>query len=115
MEEEEDEDDDLSLSRFVQQSSAANDQHNSTILVEDSRGQSSPSDAFAKLTDVLSLFSKGQSDTAQTLGKVASILEEQKGRKRRSEEKDTDEVVMVEKTISIKDDGHEQIDHKVRT
>ena len=99
----------------MQQNTAAADPHNSTILVEDSRGQSSLSDGFAKLTDVLSLFSKGQSDTAQTLEKVASILEEQKGRKRRSEEKDTDEVVMVEKTINIKDDGHEQIDHKVIT
>ena len=112
---EEEEDDELSLSRYVQQNSATNEPHNSTILVEDNRSQSSPNDGLVKLADVLTLFSKGQSDTAQTLEKVATILEEQKGRKRRSEEKDTDEVVMVEKTINIKDDGHEQIDHKVIT
>ena len=113
---EEEEDDDLSLSRFVNQQPSAASRHNSTILIEDGRGQTtSEKDGLARLADVMETFSRGQSNAAATLEKMATIMEDHKkvGVKRRSEEKDTDEIILVEKTITVKDDGHEIIDHKV--
>ena len=61
-------------------------------------------------------YGKGHSDVASCLTTVTQILEDtKKGTKRSSKEEDeTDDVVMVEKTIDVKDDGHETIDHEVK-
>ena len=114
----EDEDDELSLSRFVNQQPPSAGGHNSTIVVpDDGRSQPPPMerDSLAKLADVMATYAKGQSNTAAAMEKMTLILEDHKkmGTKRRNEEGDTDKIVMVEKTINVKDDGHETIDHKV--
>ena len=134
------EDDDLSLSRFIQENQP---EANSTINVVDGEDagpsgtqrdntgpvtqahmSSAVSAAMAKsmaemntkMNQAMEAYGKGHSDVASCLTKVAQILEEtKKGTKRSSKEEDeTDDVVMVEKTIDIKDDGHETIDHEVK-
>ena len=135
-----DDDDDLSLSRFVQENQP---EANSTINVEDgevagtsgtqrrstgpitqAQMSSAVSAAMAqsmaemstKMSQAMEAYGKGHSDVASCLTTVTQILEDtKKGTKRSSKEEDeTDDVVMVEKTIDVKDDGHETIDHEVK-
>ena len=69
-----------------------------------------------KMNQAMEAYGKGHSDVASCLTKVAQILEEtKKGTKRSSKEEDEmDDVVMVEKTIDVRDDGHETIDYEVK-
>ena len=70
-----------------------------------------------KMSQAMEAYGKGHSDVASCLTTVTQILEDtKKGTKRSSKEEDeTDDVVMVEKTIDVKDDGHETIDHEARS
>ena len=134
------EDDDLSLSRFVhenqpeanstinvvdgEEAGPSGTQRDNTGPVTQAHMSSAVSAAMAKsmaemntkMNQAMEAYGRGHSDVASCLTKVAQILEDtKKGTKRSSKEEDeTDDVVMVEKTIDIRDDGHETIDHEVK-
>ena len=72
-----------------------------------------------RLNQTKEVYGKGQSDVAKTLGKVSLILEDtnRRGTKHGSnkEEDDTEEVVLMERTLTIMDDNHDTLDYEVNT